>query len=73
MAGILFLIIFAVVCGLYLAFMLATGETLQANSRMQRITRKSSAVGYWLNIIVAAVFCAGTLLLSMLMLLGFQV
>jgi len=68
MAGVFFLT-FAALCGAYLAFMLATGETLQANSKMQRITRKSSPAGFRLYVIIMGVFCAGALLMALLTLI----
>lgn len=61
--------IFSLLCGLYLAFMLATGETLQANLKMQRITRTSAPLAFRFYVTIVAVICAGTFLLSLGMLL----
>lgn len=67
MDGLVFFII-SLLCGLYLAFMLATGGTLQLNLKMQRITRKSSPFFFELIVIITAIIMAGTLLLSLFLL-----
>jgi len=65
--------IFSVFSGLYLAFMLTTGETIQANLKLQRVTRSTSPTGFRLYVGIIGVFCAGTFLVGLLELLGFEI
>ena len=72
MFGIPFFI-FSAISGLYLVFMLATGETLQANFKMQRVTRETSPAGFRIYIVILGIFCAGAFLFGLLTFLGFQI